>query len=232
MDREKLFEEFLRTCRHNEQICGLGNPCANILIIGQEPYISEEFEANDVEKYKDYLEKNYTSCRNNGVYNIRDNNKTWSNYQLLIEKVYKEEYQNNKHDATKYDFEEFAYTSELSSWPRKKHSYIKAKPFINKRLILFKDSDYIKSFPVIILACGCYIKNDDKLREIDNTFHVEFCKEYGSKQSKNRFWTHVDKSDPRKLVIHTRQFSNGISNDLIKEMANVIRNHLTKLGLI
>ena len=66
-----------------------------------------------------------------------------------------------------------------------------------------------------------------------NMFGVmEFCKEYGSKESRNRFWTHIDKKDPRKLVIHTRQFSNGISKDLIKEMASVIREHLRKLGLI
>lgn len=96
----------------------------------------------------------------------------------------------------------------------------------------FEKSKFIQDFSVIILACGGYIKNDDKVREIDNTFHVEFCKEYGSKESKNRFWTHIDKKDPRKLVIHTRQFSNGISKDLIKEMASVIREHLRKLGLI
>ena len=96
----------------------------------------------------------------------------------------------------------------------------------------FKDSDFIQDFSVIILTCGGYIKNDDKVREIDNIFHVEFCKEYGSKESKNRFWTHIDKKDPRKLVIHTRQFSNGISKDLIKEIASVIREHLRKLGLI
>ena len=96
----------------------------------------------------------------------------------------------------------------------------------------FEKSKFIQDFPVIILACGGYIKNDDKVREIDNTFHVEFSQEYGKKESKNRFWTHIDKKDPRKLVIHTRQFSNGISKDLIKEMASVIREHLSKLGLI
>ena len=165
------------------------------------------------------------------MYNTRDNNKTWSNYQLLIEKIYEEEYRNNKHDTTKYDFEEFAYTSELSSWPRKEHNYKKAKPFIKKRLMFLKDSNYVKNFSVIILACGGYIKNDDKVREIDNTFHVEFCREYGSKESKNRFWTHIDdKNAPTKLVIHTRQLSNGVSNDLIKEMSKVIRLYLRKLG--
>ena len=131
----------------------------------------------------------------------------------------------------KLDFEKYAYTTELSSVPRKQSNYSNAKSSIQDRLRFFKESKFIQDFPVIILACGGYIKNDDKVREIDNTFHVEFCREYGSKESKNRFWTHVDdKNAPTKLVIHTRQLSNGVSKDLIKEMSKVIRVYLRKLG--
>ena len=84
-----------------------------------------------------------------------------------------------------------------------------------------------KDIPKIDKEYPDFIKEGYKVSEVE-----EFCKEYGSKESKNRFWTHIDKKDPRKLVIHTRQFSNGISKDLIKEMASVIREHLRKLGLI
>ena len=31
MDREKLFKEFLEECKKNNQICGAGNPYAQIL---------------------------------------------------------------------------------------------------------------------------------------------------------------------------------------------------------
>jgi len=101
-------------------------------------------------------------------------------------------------------------------------------------LKLFKHSDFIKSFPVIILACGGYIRNDDKVREIDDTFHVTFSKRYDYSTG-NWFCTHYDDMDPKRLVIHTRQLSNGVSYKMIDEMASVIRehlDHLKKLGKI
>jgi len=222
MDREVLFEEFINECEKNNQICGQGNPNADILIIGKESTDTRE----------DALYRNIERCRNkmerDALRPIDPNNKTWANYQNLFDNIYcrKSEF------IDKWDFEKYAFTTELSSIPRKNSKYPEAKQFIQDRLRFFEASKFIKSFPVVILACGGYIKNDDKVREIDNTFHVEFSQEYGKKESKNRFWTHVDKNDPRRLVIHTRQLSNGVSKDLIKEMASVIREHLRKLGLI
>ena len=223
MDREKLFEKFINECANEPlNFCGQGNPNADILIIGQESTdICEEALIRKIKLCRDKKDRDAPRP-------IDPKNKTWANYQELLDEIYcrKSEY------VDKWDFEKFAFTTELSSTPRKQSNYREAKPFIKERLVFLKDSEFIQDFSVIILACGGYIKNDDKVREIDNTFHVEFCKEYGSKESKNRFWTHIDIKDPRKLVIHTRQFSNGISKDLIKEMASVIREHLSKLGLI
>ena len=219
MDREKLFEKFLEDCKNRKEWCGQGNPNADILIIGQESTdISEEALIRNIMLCRDKKDRDAPRP-------IDSKNKTWANYQELLDEIYF-----RKSEYNKWDFEKFAFTTELSSTPRKQHNYKEAKPSIKERIVFLKDSDFIQDFSVIILACGGYIKNDDKVREIDNIFHVEFCKEYGSKESKNRFWTHIDKKDPRKLVIHTRQFSNGISKDLIKEMASVIREHLRKLG--
>jgi len=226
MAREVLFEKYINECEKEPlSFCGQGNPNADILIIGQESTDTSE----------DALIQNIKRCRNKKERDaprpIDSKNKTWANYQYILDEIYCR----NSEYIDKWDFEKFAFTTELSSTPRKQSNYKEARPFINERLVLFKNSMFIQDFPVIILACGGYIKNDDKVREIDNTFHVEFCREHGSKESKNRFWTHIDKKDFRKLVIHTRQFSNGISKDLIKEMASVIRDHLEhlrKLGLI
>ena len=227
MDREKLFEKFLEDCKNRKEWCGQGNPNAHIMIIGKEPYM--DLKTNPI-SLQEELQRQYERCKRGDFGNAkRGKNPTWCNYQSLIEKVYKPKVEFN---SGLFDFEKYAFTTELSSIPRKNSKYSEAEPFIQDRLRFFEKSKFIQDFPVIILACGDYIKNDDKVREIDNTFHVEFCKEYGSKESKNRFWTHIDKKDPRKLVIHTRQFSNGISKDLIKEMASVIREHLRKLGLI
>lgn len=230
MDREVLFEKFINECEKNNQICGQGNPNAHIMIIGKEPYM--DLKTNPI-SLQEELQRQYERCKRGDFGNAkRGKNPTWCNYQSLIEKVYKPKVEFN---SGLFDFEKYAFTTELSSIPRKNSKYSEAEPFIQDRLRCFEKSKFIQDFPVIILACGGYIKNDDKVREIDNTFHVEFCKEYGSKESKNRFWTHIDKKDPRKLVIHTRQFSNGISKDLVKQMAEVIKthlNHIRELGLI
>jgi hypothetical protein len=219
MDREKSFEEFIQKCKEHGEFCGQGEKNSDILIVGKE-------------STNESIESNYNLCKEEwGCGVIRDDTgiKTWSNYQSLIDYIY-DGIKPHKPEG-KLDFEKYAYTTELSSVPRKQSNYSNAKSSIQDRLRFFKESKFIQDFPVIILACGGYIKNDDKVREIDNTFHVEFCREYGSKESKNRFWTHVDdKNAPTKLVIHTRQLSNGVSKDLIKEMSKVIRVYLRKLG--
>lgn len=228
MDREELFEKYINECdKTPKYFCGQGNPNADILIIGQESTDTREsLVCDNIRLCRDKKERDAPRP-------IDPKNKTWANYQILLDEIY-----NRKSDyPDKWDFEKYAFTSELSSIPRKQNNYSDAKSSIQNRLRFFEESIFIQSFPVIILACSNYIRNNHKNREIDNTFHVEFCQVYGSKENKNRFWTHFDdRNSPRKLVIHTRQFSLRYMNNedkewLIKEMASVIRDHLAKLGL-
>lgn len=240
MDREKLFLEYLATCMENLQICGQGNPDADILIIGQEQ--SSDEDLSEPEKYGEHLKsliRNYDLCIrenlcNQEKYSSRLRPKvdprtgkkiadTWLNYQKLIASIYPQ----NQVQSGYVDFENFAFTTELGNKARK-HSVRDSLTMndIADRLVVLKQSEYIQSFPIVILACSDYIRNNEEVRDNDKTFHVEFCKEYGKKESKNRFWTHIDKGNPKRLVIHTRQFSNGISNDMIKCIACVIRTHI------
>lgn len=231
MDREVLFEEFINECEKNNQICGQGNPNADILIIGQESTDTRE----------DALILNIERCRNkmdrDAPRPIDPKNKTWANYQELLDEIYcrKSEF------IDKWDFEKYAFTTELSSISRKNSNYTEAEPSIKDRLRFFEASKFIKSFPVVILACGGYIKNNDKVREIDDTFHVEFDGEHNgrhkSEQGKLWFTTHHSKSDARKLVIHTWQFSLGHTLPgekkwLMDKLPTIIKDHLSKLGLI
>ena len=245
MDREKLFKEFLEECKKNNQICGAGNPYAQILLVGQEHRSDKPIESE--KEWQDYLDENYRYCETNNPWIITDENSdllrkyqnstpTWSSYQHLIEEVFcerkKRVLQGDK------DFEFDAFTTELnneakpSSRVKGKDERKKLRERIEARLEVFKNSDYIKSFPVIILACGGYIINDDKVREIDNTFHVTFSERFNFSKG-NWFCTHYDDKNPNRLVIHTRQLSNGVSYEMIdKKMAPIIRDHLRKLGLI
>lgn len=241
MEREILFEEFLRECKKNNQICGAGNPYSQILLIGQEHRAKERI--NSVEAWKEYLSKNYNYCEKGNPWIITDKNNdlwrkfqnstpTWSCYQHLIEGALP-----NRHKRVlrgEKDFEFDAFTTELNSEAKPssrvngKDEREKLRERIEARLEVFKNSDFIKSFPVIILACGGYLRNDDKIREIDDTFHVIFSQRYDYSRG-NWFCTHYDVTNPKRLVIHTRQLSNGVSYKMIDCMAKVIKEHLEHL---
>ena len=238
MDRTKLFEEFLAECKNRKEWSGQGNPNADILIIGKEPHNGELIK--EKEKIQEKLQKQEDHCRS-GVWGTapRKGNPTWSNYQNLIEEVYSD----RKFDPRLFDFEKYAFTTELNTIFRPKAVLDEeTKSNINKRLRFFKDSEFINSFPVILLACNNFISNDKERGFIINdTFGVKFDDEpdsngipKGKHEEKNRghwFYTHHG-DNGKKLVIHTRQLSFLFDYSLIEHMANEIRDHLSKLGLI
>lgn len=241
MDRGQLFEDYFTSCKEKpKQICGQGEKNSSILIIGK--------ESTNVS-----VEQNHQTCEKEkgcGCF-PRDRRKpceTWSKYQKLIEAVYRDEYVKRPCNKKIVDFERFAFTTELSSDPRDHSSFIDAKPSIEKRLKLFRTSEFIQSFPVVVLACGGYIRNqgvgDD--RQIDNTFNVEYDGDGRGNYTKdnkgyslgNWFYTHHNRQDTQyfkayeKLVIHTRQLSGAVNDKLIEDMAEKINDHLLKLGLL
>ncbi len=234
MNREELFLEYLSTCMKNLQICGQGNPNADILIIGQEQASDVDLSKQDM--YGEHLRslvRNYDLCLRKELrccprdkkdpHNGKKIADTWLNYQKLINLIYPQ----NQAFLDIVDFEKHAFTTELGSKARKNSlKDNQTAKEIADRLVVLERSEFIQSFPIVILACSNYIENNKNIREIDRTFHVEFCKEYGDKKSRNRFWTHTDKCNPERLVIHTRQFSNGISNKMIECMAEVIKSHI------
>ena len=241
MNREKLFEEFLRECKNREKWSGQGNPNADILIIGKEPY--NEVLITDNEKIQEKLDTQEAICRskNFGAAIFDKKNKTWCNYQMLIENVYRPE---REFKPGLFDFEKYAFTTELNTIFRPKAVLdAETRKSINERLCFFKNSEFIKSFPVIILACGNFIPNDEKKGFLINTtFGVNYDIEPDSKgkprgehkddyKSGHWFYTHHG-DNGRKLVIHTRQLSFLFDKSFIKDMAKEIRDHLKKLGLI
>lgn len=246
MDKEKLFIEFLEECKKNNQICGAGNHNSNILLVGNEHY--SETPIDD----KKYLESNYEYCANTKSWSNFNKSKTWLYYQKLIDAAIP-----NRLKPTvrgERNFEEDAFTTELNS-EAKPSSRVKGKEEreelrkrIKSRLELFEKSDFIKSFPVVVLACGSYLTNsvEKGITQINDTFCVKFDEQLNGKgvpvgwhksdNGKLWFTTHHSK-DKRKLVIHTWQFSLRCTKRedrewLINEMATVIRDHLAKLGLI
>lgn len=255
MDREKLFEEFINECEKHNQWCGIGNPFSQILLVGQELYIPKDtqYDLNQI------LDVNYKYCKgllgNNDLSKFikprgeeKDGkfkkNTTWCNYQTLIGKI------TGKKSSVDgmLDFEQFAFTTELSSIPKTSSKFINSREKalvlgrVSERLKLFSESEFIKkSFPVVILACGGYLRNqgEGEDRQIDNTFDVRYGNKngeldgkYTNDSKKKWFYTHYS-TDPQKtrLVIHTGQVSQ-YDGKLWDKMAEIIREHLRKLGLL
>lgn len=232
MDREKFFEDFLTMCEHSKpykQFPGQGNPNKDILIVGK--------ESTDV--IDSLITDKINLCRNkqwrDAPRKIDTSNDTWMNYQHLCDLIYGR--MSNYSDY--WDFEkECAFTTELNNNPSKTTSNPnkETKRAIANRLELFKDSDFIQSFPVVILACSNYITNQGvgNDRQIDSTFDVEYDVNGGEHYftKMNKFFTHHNKVDTKffkageKLVIHTRQLSQNIKEDMLIDMAKVIRKHL------
>lgn len=243
MDKEKLFIEFLKECDAKEQICGAGNHNSNILLVGNEHY-----SETPIDDWRYYLKSNYDYCAKTKSWSNFNKSKTWLYYQKLIDAALP----NRLKPVVRGErnFEGDAFTTELNS-EAKPSSSIKReglKERVESRLELFKKSDFIQSFPVVVLACGSYLTNrvEKGVTQINDTFDVKFDEELNKegepegwhKSEKGKLWftTHHSK-DKKKLVIHTWQFSLKYTCHedrewLINEMASVIRDHLRKLGLI
>jgi hypothetical protein len=142
---------------------------------------------------------------------------TWSKYQKLHDLIFLNDLTSLK--EKEIDFHNNFFLTEMNSSPAK-FTRDADKSGIPNRKRFLKESDFFQNFPIVILACGNYIKGN----EIEDIFNVSFDKQRGV-QKKQLFWTHYN-SDKTKLVIHTRQLSSDVSGDLLIEIANEARNFL------
>jgi hypothetical protein len=227
-----------------ENYIGLGNPNSKILIIGKEAAIDPSAESN-LEKYHSNAKDWHRDVESNNPskYSIAfmppeqallNNNHTWQKYQLLHDRIYpelkpKENYYIN--------FVENIFTTEMSNFPSPKTADAQKNNRFKEALInrkkTFFNTDFIKNqFDVVIIAGLGYIRNhgEGETREIDNIFGVSFIPPVQivkTTKGTQSFWVHMNE-DKSKLVIQTRQFSNGISNALIYKIAETINTFLTE----
>ena len=209
-------------------IIGSGNPDSKILFVGREP--SDDAKNTNtlvhyLENYKKGVTDDWTRVRNNDEDDKfwKKSQSCWSRYQALCDYIYPEKKRNRKEI---YDFEEMVFCTEMNgSWSEKTKDA--PRDTLETRKNIFFRDPYFDRFNVIVLACGNYIKNSSNEpteREIDNIFHVTFGKEYYYSLN-NKFWTHYN-SEKTRLVIHTRNLSNGVSNKMLDEMGQLIRNFI------
>lgn len=228
-ERINLYKEFVNTCQERNLIIGQGNPLSDILFVGCEPNQTEDEYENFKKHIINCLNKENGMTFNNLWGPIDKKGKkegwTWNKYQKIIDRVYPD----RPHKQGTLDFEDMAFCTELNN-AFGPHSKDVDKSTIPLKRQLLKESDFIQSFHVVILACGNYIVNQGDNREIDDTFNVHYV-EQKDPEAKQEFWVHEsnDSNDP-KLVIHTRQLSGAITNDLLQAIGAQIQNFLTSIG--
>tara|TARA_R110002126_G_scaffold290519_1_gene447698 strand:- start:582 stop:1307 length:726 start_codon:yes stop_codon:yes gene_type:complete len=224
---------------------GTGNPNSKILVIGKEVAtdveegIDKKLETqnlvsfnNNCNDWKKNINEqisqenipNWNGNENNPLYafkgvKIKKEGHTWRKYQKLNNLIF------DKKNNNEINFQEEFFITEMSILPSKTTSKAQKmsnfKDELKKRKESFFNSDYIQDFPIIILACGNYISGE----EITKIFKVKFIEEKGSERQK--FWIHWN-DEKTKLVIHTRQLSANVSNELLLGIANEIKKILNK----
>lgn len=235
-ERREQFRDYVKACNERDLIIGQGNILADILFIGCEPN-------KTVVGQREHTDSCLNETNGNTIdvlWGTRDKKEiggegaTWNKYQKVIDRIY---HQERTHTREVLDFEEKAFCTDLNK-DCKKHSKDADKSTLPQKLQLFKESSFIQSFPVVILACGPdYIVNHGDKLEINETFGVVFAEEVSvSKDSTTRaqrYWVHYDdKLNPHKLVIHTRQLSGGSRpyDELLWSIGRIIRMFLSSIG--
>lgn len=226
------FIRFVEDAVVKNQFVGTGNPNASILIVGKESSRdNDDYHLNNHHSWNDHIQNNTTEiCSYDKKKGDFAGGSTWNKYQKLIE-YYREE----PHNQTRINFLEDVFTTELNNDVNLRTADAD-KSTISLRKELFSKHNFFREFPVVILACSDYIVNVSDIkeeREIDTIFDVTFDQEDGVHVNSDSkvdytFYTHYSK-DRRRLVIHTRQLSTSVSDEFLRDIAVVVREHFESL---
>lgn len=240
MDYSKEFRDLIACTKDTEDFIGYGNPNAKILIIGKEEGFDIKKEENNI-IYNQASKGNWKgweevignpSITPDSIPVWKDSGKfcplypwkgddlpkgTWTNYQELINRLYREA------DAGKMTtFHQYAFITEFNDRPSKtsKRKDSKVQERITHRCENVLNHPFYKSFPIVIAACGHYVRDYNiNLEELFNQKHIEF------KPVKKSAWLNIHKKDNR-ILIHTRQLSNSFSPELIKCIADYCKPYI------
>jgi|GEM_PF-833666 len=244
MNYNKKFKELLDTLPENE-IVGLGNPNSKILFIGKEPgtEIDTEIYHGSVKSWKEmkhnYAKRFVPDPKNPKESKLRHLNHTWQKYQKVHDTVLSLlSITDNKDRKDKYEitFVENVFTSELSNLPARNTRSAKKQPNfvaeLSKRKLTFFKSEFIQSFPVIVIFATDNKYIETYPGEVCELFNVKFDKLYNY-SGKDKIWLHSSSSPDNnpKLLIHTRQLTNSISKELIISISEIIAKFIQENSL-
>lgn len=235
MNHPLSFQKLIETCLKEKQYVGLGNPAAKMLFVGKEAGIESE-KINPHGTAASWNNGGYYGTCNepDGQDKLRNKRHTWQRYQLLYEEIIKRlGGEGNKKSHYEITFVEDVFTTELNNLHAARTSDAKRldgfKENLSRRKKVFWKSEFIQQFPITVIFAS-----DQKYLE---TYPGEVCELFNvrclgqTKIGKSSYWLHheVEGSSSPKLLIHTRQLTNGASNALIEalagEVVKFIENH-------
>lgn len=242
MDYKKFkpdFKDILQYCEKRHLYLGEGNPNSQILIIGKE--IGHGLEAEktpSITKSNAENELNLTYWRSRYESNYLDeyliditnkfqekSNSTWANYQKIINSTISE-----PSIEKKYDFLNYSFITELSQIHLPYSHHATDKKLINARLDsvqqrkeMFKN-DFFQNFPIAVMACGHYPTKDFNF-DIETTFDVKWDQNTIVLSKGNYLNIHYGKTKTGsdKILIHTRQASLGVTNELLDKIGSLCK---------
>lgn len=237
------FAELIEIGIKDNQYVGLGNPNAKILIIGKEagsPVGSKSAHGSG-SAWKDKVDYSSRFIPEKKDINLRNKRHTWQKYQklyeIILEKLKIEE-KVRKEDEYEITFIENIFTTELSNLPAPKSSEAKQqenfKSELERRKDFFWSSKFIKQFSIVIIVAldNKYIETYEG--EVCKLFDVKFSQQSNCKKL-DKLWIHYADEKTNsvfpKLVIHTRQLTNGASNELLYKIAEEVKGFVVKYGI-
>lgn len=244
----KEFVEAYNYCKANNLYLGLGNPNGKILLIGKETSNDkigfDEMSNINLNSWEDIISKNKSSneigfLEDNALFpwkgqqfSIRSVKKdgtikgesgtssTWYYYQYLIDRIYSKAHKEKK---DLIDFHEICFQSEMNQLNAKKSDDIQKGDLLRIKSIKDREKlftlNFFRNFDIIILASGHYHKDFDF--NIQKTFDVKWTGKTNFVSKGNWYNLHYDNIEqPKRILIHTRQFSTLITKELINAIAN------------
>lgn len=224
------FKNVLEYCKNEKLFLGEGTPTSRILIIGKECGWNNDMpnsdEKKNIELQSKFSTEHNLDCWLNGNGRLNKlktdalktwpNSPTWRNYQMLVQTIIGKE-------IAKYDFLDYSFITELSQICLPTSRHLKdndlTKESVEKRKLLFK-KDFFQKFPVVIMACGHYPK--DFNFDIEDIFNVKWTEKTTVLSRGNYYNVHYGKN---KILIHTRQVSIGVTNQLLSEVAEICKKY-------
>ena len=244
------FKQVVQYCKENNLFVGYGNPNGKVLVIGKEAaHVAKEDLADHLEKKKEELlqsnvaqwEHIYDGERpisdENPLYaygnqfnkkDIRKEGKpynggtsdTYTKYEKLYEQLF---LQGEK--LKKINFQKEFFITELSDYPTKESYNDKEIEALRQQSIEERKSlfalPFFKDFPIVIVAAGDYPSRYQI--DLEKTFDVVYKGEIEVR--KDRYFLHFSK-DNKRILIHTRQLSNSVSDELIAAIASEAKKFL------